>query len=66
MRELPGVMDIIVFCPKCKRQHIDVAEWARRVHKTHRCMKCAYEWQPATIPTRGVKQLARLEGEKKK
>jgi len=31
-------MQIVVSCPNCGLQHVDVGEWATRKHKKHRCV----------------------------
>lgn len=44
-------------CEKCGELHIDEGEWATKPHKHHRCSKCGLVWQPALVPTVGVKFL---------
>ena len=47
----------ILFCPKCNFQHIDQNEWATiRLHKTHLCEKCKFEWRPFEYYTIGVEK----------
>jgi hypothetical protein len=45
-----------IFCPVCKAQHVDRGEWATRPHKTHQCQapECGHEWRPFDFPTVGV------------
>lgn len=55
-------MDLVLFCPNCKLQHLDVGEWHERPHRTHLCETtplgyktgCGHEWQQLAFPTRGV------------
>lgn len=28
----------LLFCPRCKSQHVDEGEWVKRSHETHRCV----------------------------
>lgn len=41
----------VLFCPACKKQHIDEGEWAVKPHHTHRCVDdaagkgCGTEWR---------------------
>lgn len=51
------ITPMILYCPKCGLQHIDVNEWATKTHTIHRCEGCFNEWQPALIPTVGVEDL---------
>lgn len=55
----PTPIPMIHFCPNpmCARQHIDIAEWATKPHRTHRCGHCGHEWRPANVPTVGVAAL---------
>lgn len=31
-------------CPSCKREHVDLNEWAGRPHRTHLCQYCDHKW----------------------
>lgn len=53
----PGPLPTVLYCPECRTQHIDLGEWATRPHKKHLCSECGFEWQPALIPTVGVKSI---------
>ncbi len=33
-----------IVCPKCKRSHVDLGEWAGRPHRTHLCAYCGNKW----------------------
>jgi hypothetical protein len=52
----------VLFCPKCGKQHLDVGEFATRVHRTHLCENtpegpktgCGHLWRPKKTPTFGV------------
>lgn len=57
-------LPMVLHCPECKQQHIDVGEFATRPHRTHRCTAeagngpgCGHEWRPALVRTVGVKEL---------
>lgn len=52
-RPKPMLLD----CPKCGSQHVDRDEWATRVHRTHLCAHCWYQWQPHEFATVGVENL---------
>ena len=51
---------VILFCPLCRKQHIDEGEWAERPHRVHRCVDdacgkgCGNEWRASLVPTCGV------------
>lgn len=51
------VVRALLFCPRCRGQHVDRDEWATRSHKTHLCEHCKHEWQAAEVPTVGVEAL---------
>lgn len=60
--EIPGPADIspvamLLWCPECGDRHIDVGEFATRVHHTHACQSCGMTWRPAVQPTVGVQWL---------
>lgn len=44
----------ILYCPKCRAQHVDEGRWADTPHRTHRCMFCEHEWRPFQYTTVGV------------
>jgi hypothetical protein len=44
-------------CPQCHALHIDEGEYATKPHKTHTCQECGEHFQPALVPTVGVKFL---------
>lgn len=52
------IIDMILFCPLCFRQHIDKdkpeQDWINRPHKSHKCDYCNYIWRPADVCTNGV------------
>ncbi len=51
---LPPVPTIL-FCPRCKAQHVDEGEWATtHHHRTHLCAKCSHKWRPYEYPTIGI------------
>lgn len=55
------VFDVVLFCPKCKEQHIDESEtngtWKNPPHKKHLCHFCGNIWKAANIHTNGVKEI---------
>lgn len=48
---------MILHCPECKARHIDVGEFATKVHRTHSCQSCGLTWRPAVVATVGVQFL---------
>lgn len=48
---------MLLTCPICKERHIDVGEFATKVHHTHACQHCGHVWRPAIVPTVGVQFL---------
>lgn len=70
----PAPIDVVLFCPVCKEQHIDAAEvlkhsgeigpaWTNPPHKSHLCHHCGAIWRPADVPTNGVRR-AKTRGAK--
>lgn len=61
------IYDVVLFCPKCGLQHLDVGEWRERPHHKHYCETtplgrktgCGTLWQPYENDTRGVFTLDR-------
>lgn len=49
---------MILFCPACRKQHVDTGEWATRAHSSHACIYCNHTWRPADVPTVGVDEIA--------
>ncbi len=52
-----------LYCPRCHTQHIDEGEFVTRSHKTHTCQVCGEHFQPALVPTVGVKFLPGCESD---
>ena len=50
-------------CPSCGALHIDVGEFATKVHHTHACQSCGMVWRPAVVPTVGVQFLPGFKNE---
>ncbi len=44
-------------CPECGELHVDVGEFATKVHHTHSCQACGLTWRPAVVATVGVQFL---------
>jgi hypothetical protein len=61
----PAPIDMLLFCPSCGAQHVDVPEpekgWTNPPHKSHLCHGCGSTWRPADVPTNGV-QAVRTRG----
>ncbi len=45
---------MLLWCPLCGARHVDVGEFATKLHHTHACQKCGLAWRPALVPTVGV------------
>ncbi|CAJ7720283.1 Uncharacterised protein [Burkholderia pseudomallei] len=68
----PEPIDMLLFCPKCGKQHIDEPEvvfgdaddsdgeviWDNPPHRSHLCHACGTIWRPADVPTNGVAAIA--------
>lgn len=48
----------------CGALHIDEGEFATRVHRTHACQRCGHHFQPALVPTVGVRWLPGCKNER--
>jgi hypothetical protein len=48
---------MLLWCPSCGERHIDVGEFATKVHHTHACQHCGMVWRPAVVATFGVQWL---------
>lgn len=57
--QLAKPIDMILHCPNCGEQHIDVAngEWTNPPHRSHLCKQCGCVWRPADVPTNGVAEI---------
>lgn len=66
--ELSKPIDMVLYCPRCRTQHIDAPEesiegairggelfWDNPPHRSHLCHSCGFVWRPADVPTNGVK-----------
>jgi len=55
-------IDMILFCPKCHKQHLDAPNtdknWTNPPHRSHECQFCGYIWRPADVATNGVTAIA--------
>lgn len=45
---------MVLTCYECGEDHIDEGIWEHKLHRTHQCQHCGYEWRPALVPTVGV------------
>lgn len=50
-------------CPSCGALHLDVGEFATKVHHTHACQECGMVWRPAVVATVGVAFLPGFKNE---
>lgn len=59
MSELLTLVPIpmLLWCPECGDRHLDVGEFATKVHHTHACQSCGMVWRPCVLPTVGVQWL---------
>ncbi len=62
--------DLVIFCPRCAKQHLDVLEpdgkdWSKIPHRTHLCQNtpdgpktgCGILFKPKETHTRGVLEI---------
>ncbi|HEX9640594.1 MAG TPA: hypothetical protein VGB13_04700 [Candidatus Krumholzibacteria bacterium] len=62
-------VDLVLHCPACGKQHLDVGEFRTRVHRKHLCENtpaglgtgCGHLWVPYEYATRGVLEVERPE-----
>lgn len=52
-------LNMVLHCPACGLQHVDVPEpvdkWTNPPRRSHHCHGCGHIWRPADVPTNGVK-----------
>ncbi len=48
---------MLLWCPECGVRHIDVGDFATKLHHTHACQGCGHVWRPAVVHTVGVQFL---------
>lgn len=66
--------DMVLRCPKCGKQHLDIGEFATRVHRKHLCENtpegektgCGHLWVPLDYATRGVLTVAAGQSERER
>jgi hypothetical protein len=55
------VVDVVLYCPSCGRQHIDKPDptqgWMNPPHKSHLCLHCNHIWRPSDWCTNGVEAI---------
>jgi rubredoxin len=56
---------MLLWCPECGDRHIDMGEFATKVHHTHACQSCGMVWRPAVVPTVGVTWLPGFKNDTK-
>ena len=62
-------VDLVLHCPACGKQHLDIGEFETRVHRKHLCENtpeglgtgCGHLWVPFEHATRGVVEVVRPE-----
>ena len=54
---------MLLCCPICSERHVDVGEFATKVHTTHACRHCGHVWRPAIVATVGVRFLPGFKDE---
>ena len=54
---------MVLYCPMCHARHLDVGEFATKVHHTHACQHCGLVWRPALVATVGVQYLPGFHNE---
>lgn len=67
-RGVPPI-ELELFCPSCKKQHLDIGEFATRVHRKHLCENtpegpgtgCGHLWVPFEYATKGVLEVQKPE-----
>ena len=52
-----GPIPMLLYCPECSARHLDVGEFATKLHHTHACQRCGHVWRPALVATVGVQFL---------
>lgn len=48
---------MLLWCPECGERHVDVGEFATKIHHTHACQSCGMVWRPSVHATVGVQWL---------
>lgn len=54
---IPLPIPMLLHCPECRTRHIDIGEFATKIHHTHSCQACGHTWRPAVVATVGVRFL---------
>lgn len=62
-------VDLVLHCPACGKQHLDIGEFQTRVHRKHLCENtpdgpgtgCGHLWVPCEYATRGVEEVVKPE-----
>lgn len=60
---MPAPIPMRLPCPACGELHIEVGDFATKVHHTHACQTCGNVWRPAVVPTIGVRFLPGFKNE---
>jgi hypothetical protein len=51
-------IDLLLYCPRCDAQHIDMPDeatgWTNPPHRSHLCGQCGWVWRPADVATNGI------------
>jgi hypothetical protein len=61
-REQMSVVPMLLFCPRCRLQHVDAPQpeknWTNQPHRSHECQGCGHVWRPSDTYTTGVANIA--------
>jgi len=53
--EKPTPLELLIYCPRCLKQHIDVGKFATHAHKMHACQHCGLGFSASgSVPSVGV------------
>lgn len=53
LRDKP-MLELLIYCPRCLKQHIDEGDFATKPHKTHACQFCGLGFRASKEPSVGV------------
>lgn len=62
-RVVNAPIPMLLWCPECGERHIDVGEFATKIHHTHACQSCGMVWRPCVLATVGVQWLPGFKNE---
>lgn len=50
----PEVLELLIICPRCLKQHVDEGRFAKDPHKIHACQFCGLGFVVSKQPSIGV------------